>query len=82
MQDVASNEELLDGEVRSKLPEGSEFVAEKDRTTNAVTKVYLVKQTPDLTGDYLADARLVRPPAAAGRQLLRSTPKAGRPSAN
>ncbi len=58
VQDVASTEELLKAKHDGTVPEGSELVSEKDRTTNAVTRVYLVNRTPDLTGDYLADARV------------------------
>lgn len=40
------------------LPEGTEILFEKDRKTGKVLGAYLVPEQPDITGDYLEDARV------------------------
>jgi preprotein translocase subunit SecD len=56
--DTAQTEELLLAKYDGKLPEDTEIVFERDKETRRVLGAYLVKKTPDLTGDYLKDARV------------------------
>ena len=58
VQDAASTEDLLKAKHGGAIPEDMEVVYEKDRQTNAVTHVFLVRKAADLTGDYLEDARV------------------------
>jgi preprotein translocase subunit SecD len=57
-QDQAPSEELLRGKYAQGLPEGTEIVSEIEKETQRKLTAYLVKETPDLTGDYLSDARV------------------------
>jgi preprotein translocase subunit SecD len=56
--DSEANEELLRAKYPDGLPEGTEIVFERDRETRRVLRAYLVPQAPDITGDYLSDARV------------------------
>ena len=56
--DGAQNEELLRARYPDGLPDGHEITPELDKETNQVLNVYLVRETADLTGDYLEDARV------------------------
>ncbi|MBW2417669.1 MAG: protein translocase subunit SecD [Deltaproteobacteria bacterium] len=56
--DSAANEEALLAGFPDGLPEGQEILFEVDSETQAVVGAYLVKIAPDLTGDYLDDARV------------------------
>jgi len=58
VHDSASTEELLLAKHGGKLPDEMEVVLEKDKATGAIGRAYLVSQQPDLTGDYLDDARV------------------------
>jgi preprotein translocase subunit SecD len=60
VMDAAVNEngeELLKAKYPNGLPENTEILLEKDRKTAKVVAAYLVPKTPDITGDYLEDAR-------------------------
>jgi preprotein translocase subunit SecD len=58
VQDSAPSEELLAAKHKQGLPDGSEIVVERDKKTNRTMTAYLVRKAPDLTGDYLSDARV------------------------
>jgi preprotein translocase subunit SecD len=58
VRDMAQSEELLNAKYKGGLPEGTEIVVERDKQTNRATTAYLVNKAPDLTGDYLSDARV------------------------
>jgi preprotein translocase subunit SecD len=58
VKDAAKSEELLRAKYPDGLPEGTEIVFERDKKTQQVVQAYLVSQTPDITGDYLSDARV------------------------
>ncbi len=58
VKDEAPSEDLLRAKYPAGLPEGTEIVHEKDRGSERVVQAYLVPSTPDITGDYLADARV------------------------
>jgi preprotein translocase subunit SecD len=58
VQDADQSEELLRAKHPEGLPEGTEVVFERERETQRIVRAYLVPQTPDITGDYLADARM------------------------
>jgi len=58
VEDSAGSEELLLAKHGGKVPDGMEVVYEKDKPTGANVRAYLVKKEPDLTGDYLEDARV------------------------
>jgi len=51
-------EQLLRARHKDGLPEGAEILLEKDRKTGKVLGAYLVPALPDITGDYLEDARV------------------------
>jgi preprotein translocase subunit SecD len=56
--DSAPTQELLEARHPNGLPEGTEIVFEKDpQNPDRVVAAYLVNKTPDLTGDFLTDAR-------------------------
>jgi preprotein translocase subunit SecD len=56
--DSAASEEALMERFAEGLPEGQEVIFEEDPETKAVVAAYLVQIAPDLTGDYLDDARV------------------------
>ncbi len=56
--DSAQNEELLRARYPEGLPDGHEITAERDKQTDQLLNVYLLRETADLTGDYLEDARV------------------------
>ncbi|MDH3214316.1 MAG: protein translocase subunit SecD [Myxococcales bacterium] len=56
--DAAQTEELLVGKYAGELPKDTEIAFERDKETRRVLGAYLVRDTPDLTGDYLQDARV------------------------
>ena len=58
VQDEAPAEDLLRAKYKDGLPEGTEIIFEREKQSNRIVKAYLVKKTPDLTGDYLSDARV------------------------
>ena len=58
VQDADQSEELLRAKHPEGLPEGTEVVFERERETQRIVRAYLVPQTADITGDYLADARV------------------------
>jgi preprotein translocase subunit SecD len=58
VQDVGQTEELLLAKHPDGLPEGTEIAFERDKETQRVLSAYLVSETPDLTGEYLKDARV------------------------
>jgi preprotein translocase subunit SecD len=51
-------EQLLRARHPGGLPEGTEILFEKDRKTEKVLGAYLVPSVPDITGDFLEDARV------------------------
>jgi preprotein translocase subunit SecD len=53
-----NGEELLRARYPEGLPEGTEIVFERDRETSRVLGAYLVPSAPDITGDFLSDARV------------------------
>jgi len=55
--DAADNEELLRAR-HPEVPDGQEILFQKDSDTGRVLSAYLVPEEPDLTGDYLEDARV------------------------
>jgi len=59
VQDSAPSEELLKAKYPKGLPDGTKIVFEREKTTNKILNAYLVKTTPDITGDYLKDARVI-----------------------
>jgi len=56
--DADQSEELLRAKYPDGLPEGTQVVFERERETHRILRAYLVSQTPDITGDYLSDARV------------------------
>jgi len=56
--DSAPSEELLRAKYPEGLPPGTEIALEKERETERVVGAYLVPEQPDITGDYLTDARV------------------------
>jgi len=58
VQDSAPSEELLRAKHPSGIPEDQEIVFERDKQTKRAIGAYLVRKAPDLTGDYLSDARV------------------------
>ena len=56
--DAAATEELLQAKYPDGLPEDQVIALQRDVETNQVLTAYLVSKEPDLTGDYLADARV------------------------
>ncbi len=58
VQDADQSEELLLARHSEGLPDGTQVVFERDRETQRILRAYLVSQTPDITGDYLSDARV------------------------
>jgi preprotein translocase subunit SecD len=51
-------EQLLRARYPEGLPEGTEVQFEKDRKTGKILSAYLVPDAPDITGDFLEDARV------------------------
>jgi preprotein translocase subunit SecD len=58
VKDVADSEELLRARYPDGLPAGTEIVPEVDQQSDRVVKAYLLPKKPELTGDYLEDARV------------------------
>jgi preprotein translocase subunit SecD len=58
VQDEAQTEEILLAKYPDGLPEGAEIAFERDKETRRVLSAYLVSETPDITGEYLKDARV------------------------
>jgi len=58
VRDQAPTEELLLAKYKDGLPEDTEIVYEREKTGNRVVSAFLVPKSPDLTGDYLSDARV------------------------
>ena len=58
VKDTAPTQELLEDKHPNGLPPDTEIVFERDKETNRVLNAFLVPVTPDLTGDYLTDARV------------------------
>jgi len=58
VQDVAASEELLRARYPDGLPEGTEIAFEEDPQTGRPVAAYLVPESPAITGQYLADARV------------------------
>ncbi|MCZ6465085.1 MAG: protein translocase subunit SecD, partial [Proteobacteria bacterium] len=56
--EAAESEALLRSRFPDGLPEGMEIVPEIDKETNRVLQVYLLPEKPELTGNYLEDARV------------------------
>ena len=54
----ANSAELLEADYPDGLPEGTEIASERDRETGRALTAYLLPEQPDLTGDYLKDARV------------------------
>ncbi len=57
VQARAPTEELLLAQYEQGLPEGFEVVLEREAETDRVLQAYLVRTSPDLTGEQLNDAR-------------------------
>lgn len=58
VKDIAENEELLLAKHPEGFPADQTVVTERDKGTEQVIRAYLVDKEADLTGDYLADARV------------------------
>ncbi len=58
IRDQAPSEALLLDKHSGGLPEDTAIVVERDRETRRVVAAYLVPRAPDITGDYLSDARV------------------------
>ena len=58
VQDTAGTPEALMERYPDGLPEGREIATERDPESDEVIMAYLVKEAPDITGDYLVDARV------------------------
>ncbi len=58
VMDQAQNEELLHAKYPDGFPAGSEIGTERDKETDRVLTAYLLPAEPNLTGDYLKDARV------------------------
>ena len=58
VKETAPSEALLRAKHADGLPAGSEIVFQHDKETDRVVEAYLVPEKPDITGDYLADARV------------------------
>jgi len=56
--DRAETEDLLKARYPDGIPPEDEILLEKDKASDRVLGAYLVKKAPDLTGDYLEDARV------------------------
>jgi hypothetical protein len=56
--DTAATAELLEAKYAEGFPEGQVIALQKDAETHQVLTAYLVSKEPDLTGDYLDDARV------------------------
>jgi preprotein translocase subunit SecD len=56
--DQAGSEQALLDRYPEGLPEGQIIATETDSESKQVVSAYLVRKTPDLTGDYLVDARV------------------------
>ena len=58
--------------------EEQQIVTERDRETDRVVAAYLVRKTPDITGDYLDDARVGFDPQQRPLVNFRFNPEGGR----
>ena len=58
VQAADNSEELLRANYPDGLPEGTVIASERDRETGRKLSAYLLPSQPDLTGDYLKDARV------------------------
>jgi preprotein translocase subunit SecD len=58
VQDQAQSEELLRAKYPDGLPPGTEIATERDKETDRVLVAYLVPEDPNITGEYLKDARV------------------------
>lgn len=58
VQDLAGSVQALNDKYPEGLPEGQMIATETDSESGQVISAYLVRITPDLTGDYLVDARV------------------------
>ena len=58
VQSQANNEELLRANYPDGLPEGTEVASELDRESGRQLTAYLMPEKPDLTGEFLKDARV------------------------
>jgi len=56
--DSAGSVEALEERYPDGLPDGQTIATEIDSETDQVISAYLMRETPDLTGDYLVDARV------------------------
>jgi len=59
VKDVDKSRELLLAKHPDGLPDGMQIAVEMDRETGRELTAYLVPEAPDVTGDYLEDARVV-----------------------
>jgi preprotein translocase subunit SecD len=69
MEGTENAEELLEARHPQGIPEGTQILFEKDRKTKRVVGAYLVPKDPDITGDYLDDARQQFDPRKAEWQV-------------
>ncbi len=58
VQRVAQSQELLEADFPEGLPEGTVVVPQIERDSDRVVSVFLVPETPAITGQYLDDARV------------------------
>jgi preprotein translocase subunit SecD len=58
VQDQATSAELLQENYPEGLPAETVIATERDKETNRVLTAYLLPEQPDITGDYLKDARV------------------------
>ncbi|MEM7413035.1 MAG: protein translocase subunit SecD [Myxococcota bacterium] len=58
VQDLADNEKLLNDRYPTGLPPGTKIVSEQDPEDDRKLTAYLLPEEPDLTGDFLTDARV------------------------
>ena len=58
VRDEADNEELLSERYASGLPQGTEILSEQDEESGRRLTAFLLPEEPDLTGDFLTDARV------------------------
>ncbi len=56
--DSAGTVKALEERYPDRVSEGQVIVTERDPESDAVVSAYLMRDTPDLTGDYLVDARV------------------------
>ncbi len=58
VQDQDATEDVLRARFPDGLPEGTEIAFEREKESDRVIGAFLVPDVPDLTGEYLTDARL------------------------